>query len=140
MKKWAAILMTAVMLAAGCGYTPAKAKMADTGVASPCTVNIQTMGVYLNISSSGLATIDVAMSTRVASTINNSITVYLMKKSGSIWTGVGTWTKSSKSATLAFSTTKKLSSRGTYKVKVVANTQVGKSYEMYTLYSTQHTY
>ncbi len=138
MKRFIAMLMMAMLLISGICQIPAKA-MVNEGI-STCTVNINKITAGLTISSSGKASITVNLATDQGSPINNSITVYLMKKSGSTWNTVSTWTKSSSSSRLSFSTTKQLSSKGTYKVKVIANTQVGNSHEMYTTYSSQATY
>ncbi len=138
MKRFIAILMVAMLLISGIGQIPAKA-MVNEGV-STCTVNINKINAGLTISSSGKASITANLATDSGNPVRNSITVYLMKKNGSTWSTVSTWTKSASSRMIFFSTTKQLSSKGTYKVKVIANTQVGKSYEMYTIYSPLATY
>jgi 5-hydroxyisourate hydrolase-like protein (transthyretin family) len=136
MKKILVMFMAAILLVGIGGYTETSA-VSEIGLKS---ANVSVFKTDLSISNSGVASVTVSLQTYGQGTASNSMTIYLMKKNGSTWDTVTTWTTSNSSKNLNFSKTKQLSSKGTYKVKATANTRVGDSYEMYTTYSSQVTY
>ena len=117
-KKLIACLMTLVVLVAGA--VPFASAAADPGIET-YGYNYVDGWVYLTISSSGKAVIDIKSYGKPAYIDRTSIVVYLEKKSGSSWTrvNIGTtgnqWSYSTSSTNLTTQYTHQLTSKGTYR-------------------------
>lgn len=117
-KKLIACLMTLVVLVTGA--VPFASAAADPGI-ELYGYNYALASVYLTISSSGKAVIDIKSYGKPAYIDRTSIVVYLEKKSGSSWTrvNIGTtgnqWSYSTSSTNLTTQYTHQLTSKGTYR-------------------------